>query len=382
MKRFVSLLATLSLLFTTLAAQAAAMNLPQMPPPQLAARAWYLLDYTSGQPLVQQGGDQRVEPASLTKLMTAYLTFAAIGQKRLALNQAIPVSEHAWRSEGSRMFIEPKRPVTVEELLHGMIIQSGNDASIALAEIIGGSESQFAQMMNMQAAKLGMKNTHFMNATGLPHPQHYTTPHDLALLAAAIVRDFPQFYPLYSKKEYSYNGITQPNRNRLLWQDPFVDGMKTGHTESAGFCLVSSAKRQDRRIIAVVVGTASDSARTVESHKLLNYGFEAFDSGRVFAARQTVTTLPVWKGSANQLKAGFTQDFYAVVPKGQLGQVKVQLTTTQPLLAPIRKHQAVGTASLVLNGKVIAERPLLALDDVSVAGFFGRMIDTVRLWFK
>ncbi len=382
MKRLFTAVISIFLLFANLTASAAPIVLPQLPPPQLAARAWLLLDYNSGQILAQQNPDERIQPASLTKLMTAYLTFTALAQKQLTLTQVIPVSEHAWRAEGSRMFIQPGKPVTVDELIHGMIIQSGNDATTALAEAIGGSEPQFVQMMNLQAAKLGMTNTHFMDATGLPNPQHYTTVRDLSKLAAALVHDYPQYFPLYSIKEYRYNNITQANRNRLLWQDPYVDGMKTGHTEAAGFCQVTSAIRNGHRLIGVVVGTDTDSARTVESHKLINYGFEAFDAGKLYSAGQTVTELPVWKGSANKLKAGFNQDIFVSVPKGQLSQIKVQMITKQPLLAPISKNQPVGQVNLLLGGKVIAQRPLVALEDVSVAGIFGRAIDTVRLWFK
>ncbi len=382
MKRLFAAVTTLFLLFTSLSASAAPIALPQLPPPQLAARAWLLLDYNSGQILAQQNPDEHIQPASLTKLMTAYLTFTALVQKRLTPDQVIPVSEHAWRVEGSRMFIQPGKPVTVDELIHGMIVQSGNDATIALAEAIGGSEPQFVQMMTLQAAKLGMSNTRYMDATGLPNPQHYTSVRDLSKLAAALVRDFPQYYPLYSIKEYRYNNISQANRNRLLWQDPYVDGMKTGHTEAAGFCQVTSAKRNGRRLIGVVVGAESDSARSVESHKLINYGFEAFDTGKLYAAGQAVTQLPVWKGSSSKLKAGFSQDVYVSVPKGQLSQLKVQMITRQPLLAPISKNQPVGQVNLLLGDKVIAQRPLLALEDVSVAGIFGRAIDTIRLWFK
>ena len=323
-----------------------------------------------------------MEPASLTKLMTAYLTFFALRQGAIKPTQTLPVSERAWRAEGSRMFVQPNMPVTVDELIRGMIVQSGNDACITLAEGISGSEEEFVRRMNQEAQRLGMKNTHFMNATGLPHPQHYTTAHDLALLARAIIRDFPEYYPFYSMKEYTYNNITQANRNRLLWQDPTVDGMKTGHTESAGFCLISSAKRDSRRLISVVLGTASETLRASESQKLLNYGFQNFDTHRLYQRGQTVATLPVWKGSENTLKAGVAEDFYVALPKGQYGRLKAALVSKQPLLAPLSAGQAVGTIRLTLAGKPYAEFPLVALEAVSTANFFKRGWDGVKLWFK
>lgn len=380
MKLFVT--AFLALFAPSVVAQPATDVLPVPPAPTLAARAYVLRDFNSGQLLVSQKSSERIEPASLTKLMTAYLAFSAIKQGRLTLTQTLPVSEKAWRTEGSRMFIEPNKPVTVDELLRGMIVQSGNDACITLAEAVAGSEDSFASMMNQQAQRLGMSNTHFVNSTGLPHPQHYTTAQDLSLLAAAIVRDFPEFYPLYSIKEYRYNNITQPNRNRLLWQDPFVDGMKTGHTESAGYCLISSAKRGGMRLISVVLGTASDSARTMESQKLLNYGFQFFDSARLYQKGQGIAELKVWKGSQNTLKAGFNRDIYVALPKGQQQRLKAEMTTTQPLLAPLSIGQKVGTVKFMLEGKLVAEQPLGALDDVRIANIFGRTWDGMRLWFK
>lgn len=380
MKLFIT--AFLALFAPVVIAQPASDMLPVPPAPTLATRAYVLRDFNSGQLLASQKPNERIEPASLTKLMTAYLSFIAIKQGRLSLTQTLPVSEKAWRTEGSRMFIEPNKPATVDELLRGMIVQSGNDACITLAEGIAGSEETFATMMNQQAQRLGMSNTHFVNSTGLPHPQHYTTAQDLSLLAAAIIRDFPEFYPLYSIKEYRYNNITQPNRNRLLWQDPFVDGMKTGHTESAGYCLISSAKRGGMRLISVVLGTESDSARTVESQKLLNYGFQFFDSARLYQKGQSIANLRVWKGSQSMLKAGFNQDMYVALPKGQQQRLKAEMTTTQPLLAPLSVGQKVGSVKFSLDGKVIAEQSLESLDNVRIANIFGRTWDAMRLWFK
>ncbi|MDP2247497.1 MAG: D-alanyl-D-alanine carboxypeptidase family protein, partial [Nitrosomonadales bacterium] len=300
----------------------------------------------------------------------------------LKADQVIPVSTEAWKAEGSRMFIEPNRPVTVEELIHGVIIQSGNDASIALAEAVAGSEEVFAQLMTKEAQRLGMNNTSFMNSTGLPHPDHYTTAHDLALLAAALIHDFPEQYKrLYSVKEYTYNSITQPNRNRLLWIDPHIDGIKTGHTKAAGYCLMTSAKRGDTRLISVVLGAASESARATESQKLLNYGFQFYESHLVYKAGQAINELKVWKGKDNTLAATVAEDLFITLPKGEYSRVKATLTSQQPLIAPIEAGQEVGTIEFTLDGKVIDTQKLVASKSVSIAGFFGRLWDTIRLWF-
>ena len=280
------------------------------------------------------------------------------------------------------MFIEPRKPVTVEELLRGMIVQSGNDACLALAELIGGSEEAIAKMMNEQAQRLGMKNTNFMNSTGLPNPQHYSTAQDLALLAIAIIRDFPEYHPLYAMKEYRYNNVTQANRNRLLWTDPTVDGMKTGYTENAGYCLIASARRGERRLLSVVLGTASEAARAAESQKLLNYGFQNYDSVKLYEKNQAVTSLPVWKGMINSVKAGFLNDLYVSLPKGQADNVKASLESRQPLLAPVAAGQPIGVMKLTLDGKPYAELPVVALENVALAGVFGRGWDSIRLLFK
>ena len=348
----------------------------------VAAKSFVLRDFQSGAILVSQNAEQRVEPASLTKLMTAYLAFKNIQEKKLSETQVLPVSEKAWKAIGSRMFIDLKIPVTVSELLRGMIIQSGNDASIALAEAIGGAEETFAELMNKEAARLGMKNSHFLNATGLPDPQHYSTAEDLSLLAAAIIRDFPEFYTIYSTREYKYNNITQPNRNRLLWLDPTVDGMKTGHTDSAGWCLVTSAKRGERRLISVVLGAESDTVRTIESQKLLNYGFKFYDSKRIYKQGESIADLEVYKGQEKTLKAGFDHDLFLTLPKSDFEKIKSTLTTTQPLIAPLSKSQQVGTMKLTIDNKMIAEYPVLALDAMPVAGFFRRAWDSMRLMMK
>jgi serine-type D-Ala-D-Ala carboxypeptidase (penicillin-binding protein 5/6) len=354
----------------------------QVPAPAIAAKSWLLLDYASGQTLTAQNADERAEPASLTKLMTAYLAFQALQQKTITPAQVVPVSERAWKAPGSRMFIQPRLPVTIDELLHGAIVQSGNDACIALAEAIAGSEDAFVQMMNREAQRLGLKNTHFMNATGLPDPQHYSTASDLAKLASALVRDYPEYYPLYAVKEYRYNNISQPNRNRLMAMDPTVDGIKTGHTENAGYCLVASAKRGNRRMLSVVLGTASDNLRAGESQKLLNYGFQNFDTLRLYEKGQQLSLLKVWKGANDEVKAGFDRDLYLTVAKGESAKVKADLVSQQPLLAPISQGQQVASMRVSVEGKQIAEIPVLALEAVPMAGPIGRAWDTLRLWFK
>ena len=357
---------------------AAAQNPPA---PVINAKSWMLLDVSSGQVLASQNASERIEPASLTKLMTAYLVFSALKAKTITQEQAVPVSERAWKMGGSRMFIEPKKPVTVAELLRGMIVQSGNDACVALAELIAGSEEAFAGAMNREAKRLGLKNTTFKNSTGWPAPEHLTTAEDLSVLAGAIIRDFPDFYSLYSIKDYTYNNITQPNRNKLLWVDPNVDGMKTGFTDAAGYCLITSAKRGPRRLLSVLLGAASDNARATESQKLLNFGFLNYDSVRLYEKGQGVSQLEVWKGSARDIKVGFDRELYVTLPKGQADKVKATLVSQKPLIAPIALGQKIGSMKVSVDGREIAEVPVVALEAVAGAGVFGRAYDTVRLWF-
>jgi D-alanyl-D-alanine carboxypeptidase (penicillin-binding protein 5/6) len=342
-----------------------------------------LVESASGQELASQAADERIEPASLTKLMTAYLTFAAIRQGSIKLDQPVLVSENAWRTPGSRMFIKVNTQVPVEDLIKGLIVQSGNDASVALAEAIAGSEGNFAQMMNREAERLGMKNSRFRNAAGMPDPQHYTTARDLAILSSALIRDFPDEYAkYYSIKEYRYNNISQFNRNRLLWLDPSVDGVKTGHTEGAGYCLIASSKRGERRLLSIILGAASDAVRTQESLKLLNFGFQSYDAVRLYARDQPVSELRVWKGASSTVKAGFRNDFIIAVPKGLSSRLKTELLSRQPLMTPIAAGQPVGTLKISLDGKPYGDYSVVALEAVPVAGFFGRMIDTIRLWFN
>ena len=371
----------LAFLFALIPSLVLAQQLPV--PPALAAKSWILLESGSGQTLASQAPDERLEPASLTKLMTAYLTFAALKQGTLKIDQGVNVSEKAWRTGGSKMFIRVGHQVPVDDLIKGMIVQSGNDACVALAEAIAGSEDNFAQMMTREAQRLGMKSTSFRNSTGLPDPQHYTTARDLAILADALIRDFPADYAkYYTIKEFRYNNITQHNRNRLLWLDPTVDGLKTGYTEAAGYCLISSAKRGPRRLISVVLGTASDSVRAQESLKLLNYGFQFYDAVQLYAKDQAVSSLKVWKGAASTVKAGFTSDFVVSVPKGFAQKVQADLVSQQPLMAPVSAGQTIATLKLSVDGKPYGEYPVLALETVPQAGIIGRAIDSVRLWFN
>jgi serine-type D-Ala-D-Ala carboxypeptidase (penicillin-binding protein 5/6) len=366
------------LVCASLTVQAAA---PQ--PPAVIGKAWMVGDLSSGQVLTSQKPDERFEPASLTKLMTAYVVFMALREKKLSLEQQVNVSPRAWKASGSRMFIEPRRPVTVDELIRGMVVQSGNDACIALAEALGGSEDVFVQMMNREAARLGMKNSKFRNSTGLPDAQHYSTAQDLYLLAAALIRDFPTEYAqYYSQKEYRYNNISQPNRNRLLWTDPSVDGVKTGHTEAAGYCLIASSRRGGRRMLSVLLGSTSEATRAQESLKLLNWGYQFFDSVKLYAGAAPVKSIDVWKGAARSVNVGVGSDLFVTVPKGEAEKLKAELISEQPLVAPLAKGQRVGVLRVTHDGKPFGEYPLIALEPVAQAGFFGRTWDTLRLWLK
>jgi D-alanyl-D-alanine carboxypeptidase (penicillin-binding protein 5/6) len=345
----------------------------------IATDTYILTDFQSGQTLVSQNSSKRVEPASLTKMMTAQIVFSALRQKRITLKQIVPVSEKAWRAKGSRMFIEPGRPVTIEELINGLIVQSGNDASIALAEAIAGSEESFVHMMNKEAERLGMKGTHFTNTSGLPNPDHFTTAYDLTLLVSDLIRRFPEHYPLYSLREYTYNKISQANRNRLLWLDPNVDGLKTGYTKAAGYCLVASARRNNRRLISIVLGAKSDSVRTMESQRLLNYGFLSYDTVRVFRKKQKVTTIKLWKGQQKTLRAGFNHDLYFSLPKGQASKLKATMEYKQPVIAPIKAGQKVGVVKFIFDGKQMGKYPLIALESIEKSGFLSRTWDEIQL---
>lgn len=369
--------------FFLLGLLSAALAVAVEPPPQLAARAWLLIDHGSGQVLAAKDADVRVEPASLTKIMTGYIVAAALRDGRIRRDQVVPVSEKAWRAPGSRMFIAPDQKVTVDELISGMVIQSGNDATIALAEAVAGSEEAFVQMMNAEARRLGLANTNFVNATGLPDPAHYTTAADLAKLTAALIRDFPEEYKRYAIKEFTWNKIKQPNRNRLLWLDPAVDGVKTGHTETAGYCLVASRFDGARRLTAIVVGAASDAARVQETAALLHYGYRAYAAARLYEKGQSVAELAVFKGKSDKVAAGFLADLVLSLPRAALtnpARLKATVKAREPLVAPVKKGDVIATLVLTLDDAPFDEHPLVALDDVPVAGLFGRAWDTLKLW--
>jgi D-alanyl-D-alanine carboxypeptidase (penicillin-binding protein 5/6) len=365
--------------FTLLMPPAVADDL--IPPPRIEARAWLLVDDQSGTVMAQSRPDEQVEPASLTKLMTAYLTFKALKTGQLKPDQTVPVSVKAWKTGGSKMFIAPDRPVTVEELLKGMIIQSGNDACVALAEVIAGSEEAFAQMMTREAQRLGMTGTQYRNSNGLTEAGHFTTARDLSLLARALIRDFPNYYPLYSTLDYTYNNIKQGNRNRLLTLDTSVDGLKTGFTEAAGWCLVSSAKRDGRRVVSVLLGAPNENGRIESSRTLLNYGFNAYENTRIAGAGETLGQPAVYKGAAAQVAAGPVSDVVLTLPRGQAAKVTREVTFDGPLIAPIAAGQQLGTMKLLLDGQPAGEIALLAQTAVEEGGFFRRVWDTIRLWF-
>jgi D-alanyl-D-alanine carboxypeptidase (penicillin-binding protein 5/6) len=358
--------------------------------PEIAARQYLLLDLASHQVLAEREADAQAEPASLTKLMTAYLVFNAIRDKKLALEQTLPVSPRAWderKRGGSLMFIDPKMTPKVSELLRGMIVQSGNDASVALAEGVGGTVENFVAMMNRQAQAWGLKNTQFKNVAGLTEPGHYVSARDVATIAAHIITEHPEFYPLYSMRQYTYNNIKQDNRNMLLGRDPTVDGMKTGYTEAAGYCLVASAVRDmpggKRRLLSVVMGTSSREARAAESQKLLNWGWQAWDAVRLFEAGKPVLSVPVWKGDKREARLGADGGLYVSVPKGEGDKLKTSVQRTDPLVAPLTAGQRVGTIQVTTaGGSAVASVPLVVMEPVGLAGIFGRAWDAIRLWIK
>lgn len=377
----------LSLLVTLLASPLVVSAESAIPsPPQLAAKSYVLMDGASGKVLVENNGDQRLPPASLTKLMTAYIATLEIRKGKIGEQDLVTVSEHAWRtggaaSGGSTMFLPINSQVKVDDLLHGIIIQSGNDASIALAEYIAGSEDAFADMMNETAEKLGMKNSHFMNATGLPHPEHYSSAHDMAILARAIINEDQQHYAIYSQKEFFWNNIKQGNRNLLLWRDSTVDGLKTGHTEEAGFCLVASAVRDGARMITSVFGTDSEKTRAAETQKLLTYGFRFFETQTFYKAGQELAQAQVWKGITRQVKAGLAQDLSLTLPKGQVKQLKASMVLEPQLVAPLKQGDVIGKVEVKLGEEVVHSADLIALEPVEEGGFFRRLWDSIRLFF-
>src|SRR5690554_1141207 len=366
-------------LFGVSSLAAAAMITPSPTAPSIAGTAHILLDYDSGHILMSENADERLPPASITKLMTSYVVSQEIYDGNINLDDEVLISEKAWRMIGSRSFIEVNTKVTVEALLRGMIVQSGNDAAVALAEHVAGSEEVFAQMMNQYAQKLGMVNTNYENATGLPGAEHYTTAHDIAILSAALIRDFPEHYSWYAEKEYTYNGITQHNRNKLLWRDNSVDGLKTGHTEEAGYCLSASAKRDGMRLIAVVMGTASENARAQEIQKMFNFGFRFFETHQLYAADAAITQTKVWKGETDQLNLGLAQPLSITVPRGRYKDLQATTNIQQPVVAPITKGTELGDVEIRLGDEIIAQHKLVAIDDVEQGSWWRRLIDSLLM---
>ncbi len=363
------------------------IDVPTPKPPQISARAWVLMDYASGQVLASHNPDMRVEPASITKIMTEYVVSAELAGGEISLDDPVTISEHAWRAggagtDGSTSFLKVNSTVSLKDLLYGMIIQSGNDSAIALAEHVAGSEAAFSQLMNAYAKRLGMTGTHYVNASGYPAEDHYTTARDVAILARALIHDFPEDYAISKIKQFEWNGITQYNRNTLLWRDPSVDGIKTGHTSAAGYCLAASAKRGEERRIAIVMGDVSSDARSTHAEALLNYGFRFYETHKLYAAGQTLTSPELWKGDRETLPLGVTEDILVTVPRGTYDQLQASMTLPGTLVAPVKKGEKVGSLIITLDGEKMLERPLVSLADAPEGGFVSRMIDSVMLMFK
>ncbi len=377
---------TFSLLFISLLTVSAhvlggeKILIPQ--PPKLAATSYLLEDANSGKVFAEKNPDERLAPASLTKIMTVYVVFRELAAGNLQLTDQVTVSKNAWKTPGSRMFIEVNRKVALEDLLKGIIIASGNDASVAVAEQVAGDEATFAQMMNQQAERLGMKNSHFSNATGLPAEDHYTTARDLVILTRALIKEFPEYYKWSSMQEFTYNKIKQHNRNKLLWRDKAVDGVKTGHTEEAGYCLVASAKRDDMRLISVVMGTRSTSARAGESQALLNYGYRFFETHRLYGADEILTKARVWKGDTTELPLGLQEALYVTIPRRQFKNLNATLDIEQPIIAPVEQAQPLGKLTITLSDEEIAQKPLTALQSVPEGNLFRRLYDQALLLLK
>ncbi|MCE5233667.1 MAG: D-alanyl-D-alanine carboxypeptidase family protein [Mizugakiibacter sp.] len=367
-----------------------AVSLPQAPtppPPDIDAKSWVLMDYATGQILAAKDPDLRVEPASITKVMTDYAVSAEVAAGKVRMDDPVFISENAWKSggagtDGSTSFLKVNSKVPLKDLLYGMIIQSGNDAAIALAEHVGGSEATFAELMNAYAKRLGMAGTHYVNASGYPAADHYTTAHDVALLSRALIHDFPEDYAISAIKEFEWNGIKQHNRNTLLWRDPSVDGIKTGHTKGAGFCLAASAKQGDARMIAIVMGAPSEKARADDAQALLNYGFRFYETHVLYQAGKPVATPTLWKGETAQLPVGVAENVLVTIPRGRYGDLKASMDLPATLIAPYKKGQPIGSLRVSLDGKPVAQRPLVALADAPEGGFFKRLSDAVLLWFQ
>jgi D-alanyl-D-alanine carboxypeptidase (penicillin-binding protein 5/6) len=366
-------------LIAVLAAQAAVLK---PTPPAIKARSYILQDFDTGTVLVEHNADEPVEPASLTKMMTVYVALAQLADGKFQMGDPVLISKKAWKMGGSKMFIEVGKQVPVVDLLKGVIIQSGNDASVALAEFVAGDESAFADLMNQYASQLGMTNTNFVNSSGLPHTDHYSTARDMANLAAALIRDFPEHYPLHAVRTYTWNNIKQYNRNPLLTRDDSVDGVKTGHTESAGYCLVASAKQDDMRLVSALLGSKSEDSRLTETQSLLRYGFRFFETDRVYEGGAAIRQVRVWQGETEQVEMGIANDLYVTVPRGEFKKLDTGIVVEEQILAPVRAGQQLGVVSITLHGEPIAERPLLALGEVAKGGLWRRLSDYVKLWFE
>ncbi|MCI0505333.1 MAG: D-alanyl-D-alanine carboxypeptidase [Gammaproteobacteria bacterium] len=375
----------LSFFCLTLSAFAANSNavLQRIPdPPNINAVGYILLDINSGQVIAKNNANERMEPASLTKMMTSYIVAKAIQDGKISLTDEVTVSEKAWRMPGSRMFIEVGKKIPLEELLIGMIVQSGNDATIALVEHVAGDEESFVKTMNETAKLLGLGDTHFVNATGMPHADHFSTPRDMAMMGMALIRDFPAHYQYYSRKEYTYNKIKQFNRNQLLWKDDSVDGIKTGHTESAGYCLVASAKRGNMRLVSTVLGTNSDGARVTETQKLLTYGFRFFETHRLYSANDQLTDVKIWKGETETLPLGIAEDLYITIPRGQYDKLDASMSINATIVAPVTSGESLGSVNIMLGSQLVAKRDLISLGAVSEGSFWHNLIDSVKLWWN
>ena len=372
---------------TAVVAPAMAQVIPQpqtiIPaPPQLAASSWILMDANSGRILAEHNADERLPPASLTKLMTAYLVERELDRGTINLTDMVNISENAWRTSGSKMFIEVGDRVSVDNLLHGIIIVSGNDASVAMAEHLAGGEAPFADLMNQHATRLGMNDTHFMNATGLPHENHYSTAHDMARLSRYIINDYPEHYAIYSQRNFSFAGIDQPNRNRLLWRDPTVDGLKTGWTTEAGYCLVASAQRDGMRLISVVMGTSSEEARAQESQKLLSYGFRFYETMKLYERGAVLATPRVWGGDINELRVGVDEEVFMTLPRNRNEELRARLNLDADIQAPVAVGDDVGTLEVYLGEEMVGERQLVALENIEEGGLFKRLFDQVQRFFS
>lgn len=377
------LIPALLVILSVIAVDSASATLQRIPePPPIKATGYIMLDVASGEVIAKNNANERMEPASLTKMMASYVIASELKKGNVKLDDKVKISKKAWKMEGSKMFIEINKNVLFSDLMMGMVVQSGNDATVAMAEHISGSEEEFVKLMNAAAQRLGLADTHFVNATGLPNEDHYSTPRDLTYLGLALIRDFPEHYKLYSKKQFTYNGIKQFNRNKLLWKDDTVDGIKTGHTDSAGFCLVASAKRGNMRLVTTVLGTSSKSARISETQKLLTYGFRFFETHKLYSANDQLTEVKIWKGLSEKLPLGIAEDLYITIPRGQYDKLDASMRINATIVAPAAMGDVYGKVNVNLGSKVVAERDLISLSDMEPGSFWHNLVDSVKLWWK